>query len=126
MSLFFILELEALEVEAYIGCYSEEQTKKQKINISWKIYFDKEPKACNTDNLSDSICYNVISSKIKEMTLSKHWNLIEHLAKNIYELIKLEIKNSGCEAKILVTIDKFPNIEGLKGKTSFLYGDKTM
>jgi dihydroneopterin aldolase len=71
-------------IDANIGVYKHEKTKRQplRINIIAKV---KNPKKINDDKLYSVVCYNQISKKIKKIIKSGHTVLLEKLAEKIFQ-----------------------------------------
>ena len=71
-------------IDANIGVYKHEKTKRQplRINIIAKV---KNPKKINDDKLYSVVCYNQISKKIKKIINSGHTILLEKLAEKIFQ-----------------------------------------
>ena len=71
-------------IDANIGVYKHEKTKRQplRINIIAKV---KNPKKINDDKLYSVVCYNQISKKIKKIIKSGHTILLEKLAEKIFQ-----------------------------------------
>ena len=71
-------------IDANIGVYKHEKTKRQplRINIIAKV---KNPKKINDDKLYSVVCYNQISKKIKKIVKSGHTVLLEKLAEKIFQ-----------------------------------------
>ena len=66
--------------KCYIGIYSEERKKKQKIKISVKLYIKKTN---DLDDISSTISYENILVNLKEITHYEHINLVETLASRL-------------------------------------------
>ena len=75
-------------IDANIGVYKHEKTKRQplRINIIAKV---KNPKKINDDKLYSVVCYNQISKKIKKIIKSGHTILLEKLAEKIFQELSL-------------------------------------
>jgi 7,8-dihydroneopterin aldolase/epimerase/oxygenase len=114
-----MLQIKQLELMVHLGWPEEERKEKQQIYIDIDIFFPEPPKACETDSLDDTICYDELIKKIKHKIDAQSFKLIEHLAKVIYSEIKTAIP-----VDIMVHVYKNPNIEGLAKGVRFSYGDK--
>lgn len=76
------------------------------------------PVSCETDDLSDTVCYAELTSLITAACEQKTYKLIEHLAYDIYTLIKAR-HTLECQ----VTVSKKPPIANLQGGAAFVCGD---
>ena len=74
-----------------------------------------------SDNLEHTLCYDRLTSEIRDKINTKEFNLIEHLSYEIYQIIKSQIQN---QAKISVHITKDPQIQGLMDGVCFSYSDE--
>ncbi|EKD69803.1 MAG: dihydroneopterin aldolase [uncultured bacterium] len=117
------LKINGLELFVHLGWPENERLKQQVVTLDIDIEFSQSPKACETDQLEDTICYHDLITKIQEMTAERHFFLIEHLSAEIYQFIQpLLPKNS----RVIVHVTKRPNIKNLLGHVQFSYsGDAT-
>jgi dihydroneopterin aldolase len=79
------------------------------IEINLTIVFHKLPQGCMTDQLQDTVCYATLIDVIKNFCRTKSFHLVEHLAYQLYKLVKQTITS----ANIRLQIKKKPNIENL-------------
>lgn len=108
-----------LELSVHLGWPEKERAKKQIVQVSIEFFFTKPPKACVSDDLADTFCYDDLIKKLKEKTSQKQFYLIEHLAHEIYAQIKQLISMN-----IMIHLTKKPKISGLRNGVCFSYGDK--
>jgi len=116
------LNLDQLELNLALGWSEAERAQKQIILVDIMINFAEPPKACITDQLEDTYCYDTLIKQLVETIAPKSFKLIEHLAREIYLLIK---KFFTQPVAINIAITKKPNLSTdvtLKG-ASFSYGD---
>lgn len=114
------MTLSGLELSVYLGWMEAERLQKQNVILDINICFLNPPKACLTDDLSDTVCYNALVNTIKELFSAKKFKLVEHLGAELYQTIKLAVAS---EAKINVWIKKQPAIPNLTDGITFQYGD---
>lgn len=114
-----ILYLHDLTLKVHLGWTEAERRLKQSVSVDIQIQFKNPPKACMTDELTDTICYDTLTKKIKDFIQKKSFRLIEYLAREIYLLVK---ENTHA-ANILVTLSKKPPVKNLK-LAQFYYGDQ--
>jgi dihydroneopterin aldolase len=112
--------LRALELDVFIGCIDSEREKKQTISLDIRLHFPEPLSACTTDELTDTICYDTLIRQIKATLGERHFNLIEYLGCEIYQMIK---KNVSAATSVNICITKKPPISGLTGGAAFFYGD---
>ena len=114
------LTLSKLELSLSLGWPAAERAQKQKIAVDIYLRFHDIPKACVTDDLADTYCYDSLIQKIKQATADKEFRLIEHLAHEVYAVIKQELPAG---VLISVCVAKQPGIENLNGGVMFRFGD---
>lgn len=114
------ITLQQLELNVHLGFSEEERAILQPVWMTLELTFNQPPKACITDDLKETICYDTLISKIKKNLAGREFRLLEYLAHEIIQMIKQE---SGNEIHILVSITKKPAIPDLLGGATFTYGD---
>jgi len=115
------LSIRQLKLKVHLGWGEKERNKPQIIFVNIDLAFEKPPKACVTDQLDDTICYDVLITKLNKKIIKKKFRLIEHLSQTIYLFIKTQIPK---KTKVVVHLLKYPDIAGLKDGVRFSYGDK--
>lgn len=116
------LTIKKLEFSLNLGWGEKERAQKQNVFVDIQLFFSKPPKACETDELSDTVCYDTLIQQLKNKIQAKEFCLVEHVAQNIYHVTQ-SILNSKNEIKIKIFITKFPTISGLTEGVCFQYGD---
>lgn len=114
------LVISALQLNLHLGWPDKERLKKQAIWLDVNISFSKSPKACLTDDITDTICYAMMVEAIKKHLARKKFRLVEHLAQEIYSVIKSLLPK---KSLLNICITKYPNIKDLKGGIRFYFGD---
>ena len=99
------LTLNNLELDVFCGCNEVEKVTPASVFVTIDICFE-ELNACHTDLIDDTICYDALTKKIRETTKNKHYNLIEHLAATIFDIIKKNVNNKGLIATVSVLVEK--------------------
>ena len=79
------IHIRDLLLRCVIGVYDSERENKQDILINITLYADLS-KACETDNIDDTIDYKVIKKKIVNMVESSSFFLIERLAEKVADI----------------------------------------
>ncbi len=111
------LSLHELECEVHLGWPDNERRKKQTIRIDIDIYHFDPPTACETNELSDTTCYDAMIQSIQAFLDEREFKLIENLSKTLHQHIKQQFSKP-----VFVTVNikkQLPNIK-FKG-VSFSY-----
>jgi dihydroneopterin aldolase len=78
--------IEALKVEAIIGVYDQERTKKQPLIIDIEMQYDALQASCS-DNLNYALDYHALSDDIHDFVSTSSYQLIEALVEAIADRI---------------------------------------
>ncbi len=116
------ITLHQLELKIALGAFNIERAALQSIWLDIDIRFQTPPHACRTDQLKDTYCYDSLTQKIAEQITPRTFHLLEHVAHEIYQLIK----NSYTESiEVLVKVTKKPLLSSnlVIANASFSYGD---
>lgn len=81
------LFLKNLQIYVNLGCSDEERNNKQLIHLNLELLFSENFTASNTDDLEQTICYYTLRNKVQDFCDNISCNLIEYLAKQIYNFI---------------------------------------
>ncbi|MCC8370283.1 MAG: dihydroneopterin aldolase [Rickettsia endosymbiont of Stiretrus anchorago] len=118
--------MEKLITWIHLGCGSEEKHHAQPVEININLIFPTPPLATQTDNIDDTICYAETVRLIQKLCQENRFNLIEHLAARIYDIIYhdlIKTKSEKVFLKVTVTKLKSP-VSGVHGGVSFSYSGK--
>lgn len=115
------LNIDHMELSIHIGWSEQERDHAQRIRLDLEIDFGKWVPACETDQLTDTLCYDKLIMTIQSQVQKKTYHLIEHLARDVYLIFR---QHSPKDSKLSVRITKFPKIVGLRGNVSFTYYDE--
>lgn len=116
------LFIDGLELRVHLGWPDIERQHEQIVLLDIDIYFLEPPKGCVSDHLDDTMCYSSLINEIREKTAPKKFHLVEHLAYDIYALIKPKLPE---KSRVNVRITKHPEvIAGLSGGVKFSYWDE--
>jgi 7,8-dihydroneopterin aldolase/epimerase/oxygenase len=118
------LTLKNLSLMVNLGATDKERDIPQIVILDLYINFKALPKACFTDQIADTVCYDGLIKKIKQFCDKKTFNLLEHLGLQLYDFIKNIISNFGDSKQIAIGlhIKKNPPILGL-GSSTFSIGE---
>ncbi|MFN3235107.1 MAG: dihydroneopterin aldolase [Gammaproteobacteria bacterium] len=115
-----MLRIRKLEFPSHIGWTEEERATAQMIRVNVTLKFLTPPKACETDELTDTICYHKMAEQITKLCQTESFCLIEHLADYVYQGVKNLVDPS---IKVAVELTKLePPVEHL-ARAEFYYGD---
>ena len=115
------LRVQGLEVAIHLGWPDNERKDAQSVFLDIEIDFFQPPLACQTDELQDTLCYAALARQIKEATRGHYFHLIEHLAREIYLLVKSRLATKD---SVMIHLTKHPKIVGLGGGVCISYGDR--
>lgn len=114
------IQLKGIELSLHFGWYEKERLQPQIIQVDVDLRFAQPPKACLSDDLVDTYCYDELIKNITIETSSRHFKLVEHLSFHVYQTIKKLLPDT---TQVRVTIMKKPPIVNLSGGVIFAYGD---
>src|SRR5687768_4437996 len=107
------LTLQGLAFDVFLGWPDKEREQKQSILLDIELCFNHPPRACSTDDLADTHCYDELVSNIKQHLRERSFRLIEHLGKELYQYIRHEFTPH--DASLNIRITKKPPIPNLMG-----------
>ena len=81
-----IIKIKNLEIDCNIGIYDWEKTFNRKLIINIEMQTLNE-NSCVSDDIKDTLDYQIIYDNIKQIIAKKKYNLIECLAQDILEMI---------------------------------------
>ena len=110
------LSINQFEVPVFLGWPDKEREHRQIVSIDIHISISSPPKACHTDNLDDTFCYDHLTQQIRAKLAEKSFRLVEHLTHTILTISKELIPDT---IMISVNVTKKPPIEGLNGGVTF-------
>jgi dihydroneopterin aldolase len=98
-----------LEVLCCIGCSEEERAFRQRLLVSARLAVDTR-KAGISGRLEDSVNYAAVCDRIREITMSRPFVLVEELAETVADAV---LKDFSLASAIHLTIEKFvlPGVE---------------
>jgi len=84
-----IIKIKNLEIDCNIGIYEWEKTFNRRLIINVEMHSLNE-KSCVSDDVKDTLDYQIIYDNIKKIIATKKYELIESLAHDILEMICLQ------------------------------------
>jgi len=118
MKSYFILN--QLELKVHLGWEDWERAHLQTVWVDIHLEFEKPPRACFTDSLEDTICYDSLTTQIKRVCAQQSFRLVEYLAQIIYQTIR---DDCTLPIRIKISVRKKPVIDDLNGGVQFCYGE---
>lgn len=116
------MKISDLRVWVHLGCTEAERQNPHLVSIDIKFIFSDEPKAVDTDDINDALCYLQTAKRIQSLLENKHFNLIEHLAKYIHQGLNDFAKAKFSLDEIRLKVTKVnPPVPGIHGGVSFYY-----
>lgn len=88
------LRLYALELPVFIGLTSEERSRSQLIEFNLELSYSETPKACSSDEIVDTACYDDLAVLIESFVSGKKFKLIEKLCFELMEALKSHVKEA--------------------------------
>ena len=94
-----IIKIKNFKLKTIVGIYDWEQDFQREILINAKIHTNST-KAKISNNISDTIDYDLIINKIKQFVINNKFQLIEKMAQEIMDLIMSDQRISKCKLEI--------------------------
>lgn len=117
-----VLALNDLRLKVKLGVPDDERRVPQDVSISFRLYYEMLPSACETDNPYGITCYFGLSERIKDLCKSREFKTLEFLAHFLYSNLQGKMDEG---VKIRICVEKCkPPVEGVLGTTSFECGDE--
>jgi 7,8-dihydroneopterin aldolase/epimerase/oxygenase len=111
------LTLADLRLSVRLGCEPEERLRPQPVDITIEAEFLRVPRACESDELEETVCYDKISRALQSYCENKEFRLIEKLGLELFRIAK-EI--AGPEISLTLHAKKVqPPVENLRGGAIF-------
>ncbi len=114
-----IVKIKDLEIQCNIGLYEWEKTYDRKLLINLEMQLVNQ-KVIQTQDINDTIDYELIYNNIKKIVHSKYYELLENLASDILDMIiQHELISSAT-----IEIDKVKIFEDVKSCSVILQKNK--
>jgi FolB domain-containing protein len=120
MTMYSSITLNNLELSVNLGWPQGERIKPQIVALDVTLHFLSLPSACMSDQLTDTYCYDQLIKTIKNSLSARNFRLLEHLAHEIYYIIKQALAP---DIKVNIRLTKKPAILNLTGGVTFCCGD---
>jgi dihydroneopterin aldolase len=100
------MKIQDYEVWVHLGCSLEEQKFTQPVHVTVTLIFHQPLNGMNTDHLSDAVDYVNLTELIKEVSLRKPYNLIEHLCYEVTLKISDFLKTKLVKGQLQIDLRK--------------------
>lgn len=119
-----VLMVNRLQLEVHLGFYEKERLKKQKIEVSFRLYFPNAIPA-NSDDHAAFYDYGKLADFMRDCLKDRKFNLIEFLSVEMFRWLRERIDGlGGKDVKIWLELNKIEApVPGLMGGASFIYSD---
>lgn len=114
------LYLNGLHLAVYLGVYPEEIDKKQIVITDIACHFASAPRACFSDQLIDTYCYDKLIGHLKDAVATQKFQLLEHLTQKLHAVLKAYFAKT---VRLTIRVTKQPPIADLTQGVTFEYGD---
>lgn len=114
------IAIQGLELDVNLGWTQGERATQQTVVTDVQIHFVAPPRACTTDQLDDTHCYDSLIASIKSHVAAREFRLIEHLGHEVFQLIKQTLPLG---TRVQLRLTKKPTIVNLTGGVAFCFGD---
>lgn len=93
------IKIKDFKLKTNLGIYDWEKNFEREIIINLEIEIN-DSKSVISDNIADTVDYELIYNQIKQLISSKKYNLIEKMAQEILDLIMLDRRIHKCKIEI--------------------------
>ena len=116
-----ILEFQRARLSVRLGCEAAERRRPQAVDLDAAVRFRTLPKACETDQLHDSVCYAQLLAAARARVAHGEWHTVERLAADLYAELR---RGLPAELELWLRVTKCaPPVPDLAGGVSFSLGD---
>ncbi len=117
-----VLEFSRARLRICIGCTAEERAVPQDVDLDVAIRFAAPPRACETDQLTDTVNYSDLIMAARDLCAKREFKLVERLAAELHAKLLAELPP---DAELWLRVTKLrPPVEDLHGGVSFSIGDR--
>ena len=110
------LRLQEYSMQVHLGCLAEERAHPQEVRVSLDIEFLEIPRAEQTDEIQDTICYAEICMAWDQVVQKREYHLVEKLSSELWVAIQPLLKR----ARSQIQVHKVsPPIDGLQGGVTY-------
>ncbi len=118
---FHSLRFRDLSLLVRLGWTPEERAHAQEIRVNLEIRFRKPPRAAETDELRDTICYGALAEALTQHLSAREYRLLEKVAADSLRVVR---EWSGREVLAAVEVQKvLTPVANLRGGAFYRCGD---
>lgn len=114
------LSINGFELPVHLGWPDAEREQAQTVRIDLEVEFAAPLKACETDQLQDTFCYDKLLMHLHDKMSERQFRLVEYLAAEIHRIVKPLLPT---DCFLTVHVLKFPAISGLTGGVRFSFSN---
>ena len=114
------LIVQQLTLVVHLGWSEAEREQTQQIWVDIEFDFLQLPKACDSDELADTICYYKLSLALQAVCSAKSYKLLELLAHDLFKTVKNHLT---IQANVTLSVAKKPPMDNLQ-QARFVVSDK--
>lgn len=120
----YVLTVNRLELDAYVGFYEQERNALQPIEVSFRLYFENPP-AGALDEDEAFFDYGVLSDALRAFVQDKKFRLIERMTVEMFAHLRGVVDQmGGADGKLWVQLNKIKApVPRLLGGASFIHSD---
>lgn len=116
-----VLEFRGARLDVRLGCSDAERARPQAVDLDVAVRFAELPRACESDDLSHTVCYADLIDAARAACAGREFKLVERLAHELHARLR-PLVPAGAALWLRVT-KLHPPVEGLAGGVSFALGD---
>lgn len=94
-----LIKVKNLRLKTNLGIYDWEQNFDREIIINAEIESDYEA-SLKSDNIEDTISYEIITNNIKNLIANNRFKLVEKMAQEILEIIMIDPRVKRCKVEL--------------------------
>lgn len=107
------LHVRGISLDVRLGHLREERARAQRVDMEVLVHFARPPRAVETDELADTVCYDVLVQRMREVVADREFRLVEHLAGALFEALRGEIPDGDAlELRVRKVAPPVPEIGG--------------
>ncbi len=91
--------ISGLEIQTMIGIYPEERTAQQPLLLDIELCIDTH-KAASSDAITDTINYDALAMRVRQLAAESHFFLLEALAEHLAQSVMQEFSAGGVRLRI--------------------------
>lgn len=107
------LHVRGISLDVHLGHLADERVRPQRVEVEVLIRFGRPPRAVETDELADTVCYDVLVQRMREVVDDREFRLVEHLAGALFAALRPEVADGDAlELRVRKVTPPVPEIGG--------------